>query len=57
MYGSWKHALALTVSLFAGSLGAILLTQPERLTDFLQQTPGVVPLALFTAAVAVSTRR
>jgi len=57
LYGSWKHALALTVSLFAGSLGAILLTQPERLTDFLQQTPGVVPLALFTAAVAVSTRR
>jgi diguanylate cyclase (GGDEF)-like protein len=57
LYGSWKHALALTVSLFAGSLGAILFTQPGRVTDFLQQASGVPPLALFTAAVAEATRR
>ncbi|WP_328459856.1 GGDEF domain-containing protein [Actinoplanes sp. NBC_00393] len=57
LYGSWKHALVLTVSLFAGSSAAIALTQPHLIGTFLQQTAGVVPLALFTAAVAESTRR
>ncbi|MBG0566474.1 GGDEF domain-containing protein [Actinoplanes aureus] len=57
LYGSWKNALALTVSMFAGSLGAILLTEPHQMANFLQQTAGVPPLALFTAAVAESTRR
>ncbi|MEU4625581.1 GGDEF domain-containing protein [Actinoplanes sp. NPDC023801] len=57
LYGTWRHALLMTVSLFAGSAAAIALTEPGQLGVFLQQTAGVPPLALFTAAVAESTRR
>jgi diguanylate cyclase (GGDEF)-like protein len=57
LFGTWKHVLGLTAALFAGSLGAILLTDPAHAGAFLQQVPGVPPLALFTAAVAEMTRR
>jgi diguanylate cyclase (GGDEF)-like protein len=57
LYGTWRHALLMTVSLFAASASAIALTEPGLLGVFLQQTAGVPPLALFTAAVAESTRR
>jgi diguanylate cyclase (GGDEF)-like protein len=57
LYGSWRQALALTVSLFAGSVAATALTEPDVIGTFLQQTAGVPPLALFTAAVAETTRR
>jgi diguanylate cyclase (GGDEF)-like protein len=57
LYGTWRHALLVTVSLFAASAAAISLTEPDLLGVFLQQTAGVPPLALFTAAVAESTRR
>ncbi len=57
LYGTWRHALLLTASLFAGSVGAIVLTDPDQLGVFLQQAAGAPPLALFTALVAESTRR
>jgi diguanylate cyclase (GGDEF)-like protein len=57
LYGTWRHALLMTVSLFAASVAAIALSEPHQLGVFLQQTAGVPPLALFTAAVAESTRR
>ena len=57
LYGTWRHALLLTVSLFAVSAATIALTEPDQLLVFLQQSAGVPPLALFTAAVAESTRR
>ncbi|GIE33358.1 hypothetical protein Ait01nite_064030 [Actinoplanes italicus] len=57
LYGTWRHALLMTVSLFAASAAAIALTEPGQLGVFLQQSAGVPPLALFTAAVAESTRR
>ncbi|MEU4161779.1 GGDEF domain-containing protein [Actinoplanes sp. NPDC026670] len=57
LYGTWRHALLMTVSLFAASAAAIALTEPHLMGVFLQQTAGVPPLALFTAAVAESTRR
>ncbi|MGX6606787.1 diguanylate cyclase domain-containing protein [Micromonosporaceae bacterium Da 78-11] len=45
---SWPHA---------GSVSAVLLTDAAHLGPFLIQSAGVPPLALFTALVALGTRR
>ncbi|WP_433305725.1 diguanylate cyclase domain-containing protein [Actinoplanes sp. CA-030573] len=57
LFGTWRHVLAVTLVAFAGSLGAVALTDSADVTAFLQQAPGVPPLALFTAVVARTTRR
>ncbi|GAB3855521.1 diguanylate cyclase domain-containing protein [Dactylosporangium cerinum] len=57
LYGTWRHVVAFAVLVFAASVGAVALTEPEAVGQFLGQAPGVPPLALFTAAVAESTRR
>jgi diguanylate cyclase (GGDEF)-like protein len=57
LYGTWRHVLAFAVLVFAASVGAVALTEPGAVGQFLGQAPGVPPLALFTAAVAESTRR
>ncbi len=57
LYGTWRHVLAFTVVVVAAAVGGVALTEPSAVGPFLQQAPGVPPLALFTAAVAESTRR
>ncbi|MEV0564071.1 GGDEF domain-containing protein [Dactylosporangium sp. NPDC050588] len=57
LYGTWRHVLAFTVLVFAAAVAGVALTEPSHVAQFLQQAPGVPPLALFTAAVAESTRR
>jgi diguanylate cyclase (GGDEF)-like protein len=56
LYGNWKHVLAFTLTVFTASVTGVALTEPSDVAEFLQQTPGV-PLALFTALVAETTRR
>ncbi|MGI5186018.1 diguanylate cyclase domain-containing protein [Dactylosporangium sp. CA-152071] len=57
LYGTWRHVLTFTVLVFAAAVAGVALTEPSHVAQFLQQAPGVPPLALFTAAVAESTRR
>jgi diguanylate cyclase (GGDEF)-like protein len=57
LFGTWRHVLAITLVAFAGSLAAVAITDSGDVTAFLQQAPGVPPLALFTAVVAKTTRK
>ncbi|MET7423471.1 GGDEF domain-containing protein [Dactylosporangium sp. NPDC005555] len=57
LYGTWRHVLAFTLVVFAAAVAGVALTEPSAVVPFLQQAPGVPPLALFTAVVAESTRR
>ncbi|MEV4515263.1 GGDEF domain-containing protein [Dactylosporangium sp. NPDC049525] len=57
LYGTWRHVLVFTVVVFAAAVTGVAVTEPSSVVEFLQQAPGVPPLALFTAAVAESTRR
>jgi diguanylate cyclase (GGDEF)-like protein len=57
LFGSWRQVIGFLVAAYTGSVSAVLLTDPEHLTQFLVQSAGVPPLAIFTALVALSTRR
>jgi diguanylate cyclase (GGDEF)-like protein len=57
LFGTWRHVLAFVVTAYAGSVTAVLLVDAGHLGPFLVQSAGVPALAVFTALVALSTRR
>ena len=57
LFGNWRHVLGFVIAAYCGSVTAVLISDPGHIGPFLEQSAGVPPLALFTALVALSTRR
>ncbi len=57
LFGNWRHVIGFVVAAYCGSVTAVLLSDPGHIGAFLEQSAGVPPLAIFTALVALSTRR
>jgi diguanylate cyclase (GGDEF)-like protein len=57
LFGSWRQVIGFVAAAYAGSVSAVMLTDSGHLGSFLVQSAGVPPLAIFTALVALSTRR
>ncbi len=57
LFGNWRHVIGFVVAAYSGAVTAVLVTDPGHIGPFLEQSAGVPPLAIFTALVALSTRR
>jgi diguanylate cyclase (GGDEF)-like protein len=57
LFGGWRQVAMLVGVLGGAATGVVVLVAPDALPAFLQQASGVPALAIFTAAVATSTRQ